>query len=84
MLLYVLMRLSISIHALREESDLITDNAVITLKISIHALREESDLDTLMQGHKAKISIHALREESDVWRTPQMAIKIFYFNPRSP
>ena len=57
----------ISIHALREESDL-ADSPVerVRVGISIHALREESDSDTSATvPATAAISIHALREESD-------------------
>ena len=60
----------ISIHALREESDLSTSmvGAVIP-KISIHALREESDIFFVLAVNPQKIiSIHALREESDKCR----------------
>ena len=56
----------ISIHALREESDL--QNAMQTIntaKISIHALREESDEPLVPHFAVCPISIHALREESD-------------------
>ena len=60
----------ISIHALREESDL-ADSPVerVRVGISIHALREESDSDTSATvPATAAISIHALREESDADR----------------
>ena len=58
---------SISIHALREESDqeklrASLDGAII----SIHALREESDQFNRARGVHQVISIHALREESDL------------------
>ena len=56
----------ISIHALREESDINEYGFPVLSKISIHALREESDnvkyYDTMPSFG---ISIHALREESD-------------------
>ena len=40
-------RVMISIHALREERDLVLSLASsISIKISIHALREERDLST--------------------------------------
>ena len=56
---------NISIHALREESDRVTNIPAHVVYISIHALREESDSGHLrMRGHQG-ISIHALREESD-------------------
>ena len=58
---------SISIHALREESDLYKYYGDCQLYwISIHALREESDLSKVFKGlFITVISIHALREESD-------------------
>ena len=56
----------ISIHALREESDIILFlAAILQTQISIHALREESDTINGQQYSKKDISIHALREESD-------------------
>ncbi len=58
--------LVISIHALREESDIILFlAAILQTQISIHALREESDTINGQQYSKKDISIHALREESD-------------------
>ena len=56
----------ISIHALREESDIFKSKQKKSFEISIHALREESDVKCehvvlAING----ISIHALREESD-------------------
>ena len=56
----------ISIHALREEGDLVFLKRRAWGHISIHALREEGDnyydyVDTLRES----ISIHALREEGD-------------------
>ena len=56
----------ISIHALREESDV--KKLVIwsyVNGISIHALREESDPGSEVNDKLRDISIHALREESD-------------------
>ena len=58
---------NISIHALREESDVAKKGYYdIEITISIHALREESDeaYNSLI-GAVDDISIHALREESD-------------------
>ena len=57
----------ISIHALREESDVKYYDTMPSFGISIHALREESD-ERMMRGvnRRIEISIHALREESDV------------------
>ena len=56
----------ISIHALREESDIkLAMFYVYHLLISIHALREESDSSYIKCSKCNRISIHALREESD-------------------
>ena len=68
----------ISIHALREESDLTAlRNPFIEGKISIHALREESDLRFRRDDLVCKISIHALREESDLrFRRDDLVCKI--------
>ena len=57
--------LKISIHALREESDLYVLYYVGDGGISIHALREESDVPCGAIVRGLVISIHALREESD-------------------
>ena len=59
--------IDISIHALREESDLKWQPlSVEEAKISIHALREESDYKFFpFWLASIIISIHALREESD-------------------
>ena len=58
--------MQISIHALREEGDLVLCAiGVSSENISIHALREEGDrVRTLVRQHPS-ISIHALREEGD-------------------
>ena len=56
----------ISIHALREEGDVLdggSDNAQDL--ISIHALREEGDRRFSLPPPARTISIHALREEGD-------------------
>ena len=59
--------LHISIHALREEGDLLFQRRFHAVKISIHALREEGDLyPRRMRYHTSPISIHALREEGDM------------------
>ena len=56
----------ISIHALREEGDLVVGSDDQPLAISIHALREEGDLTVrTMRETILYISIHALREEGD-------------------
>ena len=61
--------MGISIHALREESDLGQLVFIVArVFISIHALREESDcLRPAGERTRKRISIHALREESDVF-----------------
>ena len=56
---------SISIHALREESDTVVCDIPARRVISIHALREESDTCGADYAKRLPISIHALREESD-------------------
>ena len=57
---------TISIHALREESDRVDMiGAALRSYISIHALREESDAVHGLPHVRRDISIHALREESD-------------------
>ena len=56
----------ISIHALREEGDIIADHSQNRAIISIHALREEGDFRMLSRvSWQCQISIHALREEGD-------------------
>ena len=57
--------LPISIHALREESDVGEGPVEHADGISIHALREESDVLAGRVQSEERISIHALREESD-------------------
>ena len=75
--------LVISIHALREEGDLLSYLCSIRKAISIHALREEGDLLHHSPGYRRSISIHALREEGD-W-PPIGGLKIgAYFYPRPP
>ena len=60
-------QLWISIHALREEGDLLqTPFIQNNLLISIHALREEGDRATTSPRSNQSISIHALREEGDL------------------
>ena len=57
----------ISIHALREEGDLLPCiRPPLVVQISIHALREEGDTSTLKMDLCSGISIHALREEGDL------------------
>ena len=56
----------ISIHALREEGDLVPPaRSEAGGLISIHALREEGDAIVAEVEKTIKISIHALREEGD-------------------
>ena len=56
---------SISIHALRKESDIEAVESRETHDISIHALRKESDDSSSAYSPPPSISIHALRKESD-------------------
>ena len=74
---------SISIHALRKESDRIGFRTPIPLHISIHALRKESDQFADDVPVILDISIHALRKESDRM-VPASPARRIYFNPRSP
>ena len=80
----MLANLGISIHALREEGDVINSDGCQTDDISIHALREEGD-DKLpkLSSDWIKISIHALREEGDVPASSSL-IAYTYFYPRPP
>ena len=56
----------ISIHALREEGDLVQHQLHHEAgTISIHALREEGDPEDQRPQRRRSISIHALREEGD-------------------
>ena len=74
----------ISIHALREESDMDGWHKAQAHMISIHALREESDRSRPMIGDAPiDISIHALREESDLRERVGVGLGC-HFNPRSP
>ena len=59
----------ISIHALREEGDLLDRDPMGDDLISIHALREEGDSSFVcFCSNWQTISIHALREEGDQCR----------------
>ena len=58
-------KLEVSIHALREESDLRLNDTFSFGGVSIHALREESDAMASLSDCLTYVSIHALREESD-------------------
>ena len=73
----------ISIHALREESDLSLLILLSCFHISIHALREESDKTHQPIRLQGIISIHALREESDHMVGATVILRDD-FNPRSP
>ena len=61
----IVLPLSISIHALREEGDIVHGIGESLSFISIHALREEGDRRRLEVARHEAISIHALREEGD-------------------
>ena len=77
--------ISISIHALRKESDHINSRIESVFHtISIHALRKESDSLLVFDCFDAgDISIHALRKESDLESCVRRPFRI-HFNPRSP
>ncbi len=61
----IVLPLSISIHALREEGDIVHGIGESLSFISIHALREEGDGQQRPDRGGQSISIHALREEGD-------------------
>ena len=75
--------LMISIHALREEGDLFSQQGFAVVGISIHALREEGDPCFVAQPLFQQISIHALREEGDPGR-PRNGHDRGHFYPRPP
>ena len=66
-IIYTVREVQISIHALREEGDILCNcRKKGDVLISIHALREEGDGATVAEATaKYEISIHALREEGD-------------------
>ena len=66
-MIHGLLPVIISIHALREEGDLLSSVPLsLRQKISIHALREEGDPQKSPPfSFHFLISIHALREEGD-------------------
>ncbi len=74
----------ISIHALREEGDLLPCiRPPLVVQISIHALREEGDSGGGWKGRHRDISIHALREEGDCPH-PRCQAAADDFYPRPP
>ena len=76
-------KLPISIHALREEGDLVDPVPYVQSVISIHALREEGDLRKRKDWATRMISIHALREEGDSLGQIVCHVQI-HFYPRPP
>ena len=73
----------ISIHALREEGDKVSQSATCCSMISIHALREEGDVQRRWLLPSIPISIHALREEGDN-RQGKRRQQVNHFYPRPP
>ena len=73
----------ISIHALREEGDLLAKFFRGVHVISIHALREEGDREARSAALGPIISIHALREEGDQDQGHAVPLWV-YFYPRPP
>ena len=65
MLLELIYKFVISIHALRGEGDELGDNLSVSTTISIHALRGEGDATIAAPEFTLGISIHALRGEGD-------------------
>ena len=80
---HVFAKIGISIHALREEGDLFSQQGFAVVGISIHALREEGDPCFVAQPLFQQISIHALREEGDPGR-PRNGHDRGHFYPRPP
>ena len=77
-------RVSISIHALREEGDRGGCRGSRCRTISIHALREEGDqAGKRLLYLREEISIHALREEGDCSATARAAPSENFY-PRPP
>ena len=76
--------MTISIHALLAESDIIALNPPIKPAISIHALLAESDADTLIDDVSTGgfLSTLSLRRATCALRQLQSALCHFY--PRSP
>ena len=71
--------LSISIHALREESDARTDDNRKSLTISIHALREESDLAFCTSYKQQPLfqSTLSVRRATKMWKSLSQYVLIF-------
>ena len=75
---------TISIHALRKESDDAKQDVIILGLISIHALRKESDTMLQTKRHPAAyFNPRSPRKESDPSR-PRCRRTVRDFNPRSP
>ena len=76
--------IDISIHALREEGDLLSMGIVpgMCLFLSTPSARRATDLPAHLKGHGV-ISIHALREEGD-YAPPWVHLGRNYFYPRPP
>ena len=75
---------SISIHALRKESDTLIQfvtHGSVTFQSTLSVRR--ATLNTLLGGAITYISIHALRKESDKNVSVHCG-RSTYFNPRSP
>ena len=79
-----MIKFTISIHALREESDarVLLYNDKFKIFQSTLSVRRATTVD-VVTSPRVFISIHALREESD---PPPRAMEVcmLYFNPRSP
>ena len=69
--------MTISIHALHEESEPQFISSGTYIIISIHALHEESEACITLIAYDRIISIHALHEESENWVRGKMTTPIF-------
>ena len=75
---------SISIHALRKESDNSLVVASRTKPISIHALRKESDHDNTQTHNPTHTFQSTLSVRRATPRAKPSVRRSIYFNPRSP
>ena len=74
----------ISIHALREEGDVLSQGRFLAEEsISIYALREEGDARKDPGAADRRISIHALREEGDPLKNASNCTSIIFLSTPS-
>ena len=76
--------IAISIHALREESDLRQKGRLLPVTISIHALREESDYTKLTMVVNLAVFLSTLSVRRATVALKAATIHLNHFYPRSP